>query len=86
MLLLCSYSKHTEEAQALVVVVKRLLSALPYILYSRRLLGGDESFVQHTSTIFLKDEYERLLQISDSDKPFAIMEWILLDGVILSVQ
>ena len=78
MLLLCSYAKDTEEAAALVVVIQRQMSALPYILYSGRLLGGDRSFLEHTSSILLKDEYARLLQVSDSDKSFAIMEWILI--------
>ena len=81
MMLLCSYASNTKEADAALQVIVRLLSALPYVLFSGNLLGGDKSFFDHTHNILENEEYSQLLHVVEGDRPYVMMEWIIKAGL-----
>jgi len=77
MLLICSFAKDTPEADEALRTIKRILSALPYVMFAPPLLGGNPSFLEHANGLLNEEEEINLAKVKLGDMPYALMEWVV---------
>ena len=59
MMLVCSFAKDTEEADEVLSTIRRILSALPYVMFAPTLLGGNQGFLHHAGQILKSEERDK---------------------------
>lgn len=62
-----------------LMTARRFLSALPYIMYSGKRFGGDtkgRDCLAQAQAILEPQEFQLLLQLKESDRPYAILTWL----------